>query len=137
MRIGLLLAPVLALLHTPPAQAQQTRYSLAGGCYAVDVIDGAQQVRMRATTLGRYLLYLPDGRYLTAAGPAEKPGPEADWGVEEDGAGGFTMATLAEPERKVPVRFTEATGCAEIPEAQLNATGTPARRLPFARTTGT
>ncbi|HEX8086471.1 MAG TPA: Coagulation factor 5/8 type domain-containing protein [Solirubrobacteraceae bacterium] len=120
-------AALLLLSAAAPANAQEpTRYSLAGGCYAVEGLAGAEQVRMQATGLGSYLLYRPD-RTFVAAGPttAPEPSPEADWQVEEAGGGAFTIAPLSNLDQKLTVRFTPATGCADYPEAPLNATGRP------------
>ena len=38
--------------------------------------------------------------------------------------------------RTLTARFVPATGCAVYPEADLNATGTPARNIPFGRVGG-
>ena len=143
---------VAALLVTSiPAQAAETRYSLAGGCYALQAqpggaVAGAERVRMQATDLGSYLLYLP-GRTVLAAqddgsvAPADQPSPSADWVVSDAGGGSFTLAPLSAPSRALAYdgsrlsvgasgsRFTfvPATGCPAYPEAGLNARGTPAR----------
>ena len=66
LRAGVV-AVVLVLVMAAPAAAQD-RYSFAGGCYAVGGLAGAEQVRMQATALGRYLLYRPDGTYVTPDG---------------------------------------------------------------------
>ena len=63
---------------------------------------------MQATALGRYLLYRPDGTYVTPTGVSATP---ADWELTPD----------------LQARITPATGCAEFPEAPLNATGTPTK----------
>src|SRR5437870_3190474 len=92
-----LLVVAIALLAWPSAAAAaaakpQTRYSLVHGCYALSSaagrpLAGAAHVRMQATTLGRYLLYLPDRTFLAAqsdgsVSPAADPSPAADWAVE-------------------------------------------------------
>src|SRR5687767_10990524 len=104
LRAGVV-AVVLLLVVAAPAAAQD-RYSYAGGCYAVGGVAGAEQVRMQATALGRYLLYRPDGTFVTPTGVSATP---ADW----------------ELTKELQARITPATGCAEFPEAPLNATGTP------------
>ena len=139
MRIGLALLIFLAIAAA--ARAQETRYSLAGGCYAIDGLEGASAVRMQPTTLGRYLLYLPDRTFLAASegggvAPAAEPSPAADWRVEEAAAGAFTLSPVSDEQRRVEVRFRPAEGCAEFPEAALDATGEPARGLPFKRVGG-
>jgi hypothetical protein len=81
------------------------RYSLAGGCYALQPAGGgfiekdgvgyddkgpatprSEAFRMQATTLGRYLLYGRDSDFLAAGSgdavaPAATPSPAADWRV--------------------------------------------------------
>ena len=123
-------APATALAADAPA-----RYSLANGCYAVAGTDGkaiADAVRMKATALGRYLLFSKDGTFVTAQedgtlAPAAEPSPAADFAVEE--AGGALHARAGSPRTQpvATVRFTAAEGCAEFPEADLQATGTPAK----------
>jgi microsomal dipeptidase-like Zn-dependent dipeptidase len=147
-----LLAAVVAalLVATTPAAAAETRYSLAGGCFALQAegrtLAGAELVRMQATDLGSYLLYLPDRTFLAAQGdgsvaPADEPSPSADWRVDDAGGGTFTLAPASAPDRALAFdgtrrtvaasgsRFTfaRATGCPEYPEAELNASGAPAR----------
>ena len=106
---------------------------------AAATLAGAERVRMRPTTLGRYLLYRPDGTFLSAQGsggmaPASQPGPAADWQVQE--ADGDTF-TLAAGEARLTVRFTPAEGCAQFPEAELGASGTPARgEVPYGQVAG-
>jgi hypothetical protein len=154
---SLLLA--VALLASLPARAAakpQTRYSLVHGCYALSSatgrpLAGAAHVRMQATALGRYLLYLPDRTFLTAqsdgsVSPAAAPSPSADWTVKRAGTGLFTLSPQSDAARVLSVsgngtgslaapasagnaaqiRFAPATGCAVFPEAALDATGKPA-----------
>lgn len=78
------------------AKAADTRYSLVNGCYSVTDTAGkrlAEKARMKATTLGRYLLFLPDSTFYTAEGPAAQPGPAADFEVKEAGGETFTKTT--------------------------------------------
>src|SRR4051794_28271669 len=95
-------ALVVALVLALPAAAQaQTRYSLVHGCYALssangEALKGGENVRMQATTLGRYLLYRPDGTFLAAqddgsVSPAKEPSPAADWRVDPAGNDVFTL----------------------------------------------
>ncbi|MDQ3937010.1 MAG: dipeptidase, partial [Actinomycetota bacterium] len=80
-----------------------------------------------------------------------EPSPSADWRVEDAGGGTFTLSPASAPDRRLGhdgsrlaltaegTRFTfaEATGCAEYPEADLNARGTPARgATPFGAVSG-
>ena len=127
------------VLTASSAEAATTRYSVAGGCYALQdagsgrTVPGAERVRMQATTLGSYLLYRPDRTFLAAAAsgsvaPAPEPSPAADWRVREAGGGAFALSPASQPSRTLlRVRFVPARGCAVYPEAALDATGTPAK----------
>src|SRR4051794_25692698 len=117
----MILAALLAAAFPAAAAAAPTKYSLQGGCYRVAGLDGAEQVRMQATDLGRYLLYRPDGTFVTAAGVRPVP---SDWAVDEAPGGAFTLSASG---RTVTATMAPATGCAVYPEADLNATGTPAK----------
>ena len=69
-KVVVLLA-LLALAALLPGQAAAAdRYALAGGCYTADrrrpACACAEQVRLQATALGRYLLYRPDGTFVAA-----------------------------------------------------------------------
>jgi hypothetical protein len=146
------------------AKHHPTRYSLAGGCYSLrtpsgHAIPGARRLRMQATTLGRYLLYRPDRKFLAAGqdgsvAPAPQPSPAADWRVTGAGRGLFrlsprsdqrrSLATgsgralkLAPPGRKSRFAFARAKRCAKYPEARLSATGRPSRgSTPYGRVGG-
>jgi hypothetical protein len=132
-------AVVAALATTVPAAsaAAPTRYSLVHGCYGLmqggRAVPGADRVRMQATALGRYLLYRPDRRFVAArpdgsVGVDDAPGPAADWMVEESGRGAFTLAPMSGGAPTLTqVRFTATDGCADYPEAELDATGTPSK----------
>lgn len=120
------------------AQTAQSRYSLVNGCYAVTAggkaVPGADRVRMQATALGKYLLYTPDRRFVAAhpdgtVSADGAPSEWADWEVAESGRGAFTMAPVAgdAAETLRDVRFRAVSGCADYPEAELDATGTPSR----------
>src|SRR5829696_2856311 len=135
VRRASLLATIVLLLAGADAQAQEspTRYSLAGGCYTVTGANGqpiAERVRMQATTLGRYLLYLPDRTFVTAGGdgtvgPAPRPSPAADWRVDPAPGGTFALSPMSDGKSLTGVKFAKADGCAVYPEADLNATGRP------------
>ena len=130
-------AVVAAGFAATPASAAPTRYSLANGCYSLSAPDGrpvdvAQHVRMQATALGRYLLYRPDRSFVAAqsdgtVGTAAAPSPAADWRVAEAGGRTFTLTPMAAGGRPLTARFAPADGCATYPEAELDATGTPAK----------
>jgi hypothetical protein len=153
----------LAALAVPAASAADI-YSYANGCYALrDASTGrfvakdalgypvnaqgvaaATPFRLKATALGRYLLYGPDAR-MPAAGllgtisPIATPGPTGDWRVVDGGTslgltnlssgksvgvgalGRLTQVASAAP-RWI---FVPASGCAEFPEIEVNVTGEP------------
>ena len=82
-------AAVLAMLVWSVAAASASAspaYSLQGGCYRVVGLAGAEQVRLQATDLGRYLLYRPDATFVTAQGIRQVPG---DWAVDAGAAGAY------------------------------------------------
>jgi microsomal dipeptidase-like Zn-dependent dipeptidase len=124
-------AAALALPAAPAAAQQQTRYSLQGGCFSLTgpSIPAGERVRMQATGLGSYLLYRPDRTFLAASDggvvPAAEPSPAADWKVAEGGSGTFTLTPQSGGAAITGARFAPADGCAEFPEASLDATGRP------------
>ena len=132
--VAVLAAAVVAAADA--GAATQTRYSLVHGCYAVSAqsraLPGAGRVRMQATALGRYLLYTSDRRFVAAragggVGLDSTPGPAADWRVEAAGNGQFTLTPTGGGAPLRGVGFHPASGCAEYPEAELDATGTPSQ----------
>jgi hypothetical protein len=120
-----------AAVTAPAAASAVTRYSLVDGCYTVgSVAPALGPFRMQAAALGVYLLYTPGGEYLTDVGggalkAVSTPSPAAEWQVDGDGTQGFTI-TNAGTATKLPATFTAANGCATYPEAEVDATGTPA-----------
>src|SRR5947208_9234475 len=136
LRLGLALALLVVVLPSAAAQASAPdRYSLQGGCYALQdgsgkPIAGGEQIRMQATDLGSYLLYRPDKTYLAAnadgsLAPTDTPSPASDFVVDNGNGVNFTMAPKSNPKQTQTVRFAPAQGCAVFPEAELDATGTP------------
>ncbi len=111
------------------AQATPTRYSLAGGCYALrsastgkyvarqtdgryaataSVVGSAEPFRMKATALGRYLLY-GTKRDLLAKGPSgisgvRRPSAAANWRVDPAGATASASAVPESAARRSPPR---------------------------------
>ena len=105
--------------------------------------------RMQATDLGSYLLYGRDADFLAIDGdsiaPAAQPSNDSDWTVNEagdaftivnefadrglgvDGSGKLAAVAAADAAR---FAFTEASGCADYPEVQVNASGGPAKGSP-------
>ena len=154
------LLTILCAIGATDAQAAQTRYSLVHGCFTLTGADGkavpnASQVRMQPTTLGRYLLYRPDQSFVTAEGgsakPAADPSPAGDWTVKPAGPARFTLSPQTAPDQTLradgtlapgsvtdsQLRFSVATGCANYPEAELDASGKPARgKLPYGTVSG-
>ena len=128
---------MVALFATAaPAQAAETRYSLAGGCFALQEgptpVTGAGKLRLQATALGRYLLYLPDATFLSAqddgsVAPAGTPSPSADWIVTDAGGGAFTLAPVSAPDRLMNYNGTSL---------RLGAAGAPGESFIFAPSTG-
>src|SRR3954452_21281912 len=88
-----------AVALAPAAASGADRYSFANGCYTVNDQSGkpvAEQVRMKATALGRDMLYTKDGAFMTAQDdgslkPATAPSPAADFAVQNAGSA-FTLA---------------------------------------------
>ena len=116
------LALLATMLLAAPAQAAETKYSIANGCF--EVASGAPEgpYRMKATALGQYLLYTQDEKFLTPNGLADEPSEAAEWRAGEAGEAvelepleGAGKLTLGKP----------ASGCAEYPEIELNVTGKP------------
>jgi microsomal dipeptidase-like Zn-dependent dipeptidase len=145
---------VLAACAATAAADAPTRYSLAGGCYdlqnaAGQTVPGAERLRMQATRLGSYLLYTPARAFLSAGedgsvAPAAQPSPAGDWQVDSAGGNAFTLTPASATGRQLAftggrlalagagsdgtkLTFAAANGCADYPEASLNATGTPSK----------
>src|SRR3954447_8498877 len=162
-----LAALALALICAAAPKARADRYSEAGGCFTLASATsgapapGGEQLRFQATDLGSYLLYRTAGDFLAAGAgdtvaPAPQPSPAADWVVEDAPGGGFTLSPKSAPDRLLAItggglalvprasggdatrfQFTPASGCAVYPEADLNATGTPARgEVPYGQVRG-
>jgi hypothetical protein len=151
----------------PQAARGETRYSLAGGCFTLTSASngtpasGGTQLRMQASDLGSYLLYTTTANFLAVGGgnvvsPAATPSPASDWVVEDSSGGAFTLSPKSAPNQLLAVSgsslvvvprsgagdasrfmFTPASGCATFPEADLNASGTPARgETPYGQVRG-
>jgi hypothetical protein len=127
-RIGLALA--LCILAAAPANAAETKYSIANGCFDV----GGQPIRFQAMTLAEYLLYTKDGMYIAAGGDAvAEPSESTEWVATDDG-GQVTLKPKS-GEGSLTVG-TATTGCAEYPEIEVNATGRPSRSKPYQHVRG-
>ena len=118
------------------APQAQTSYSLVHGCYSLTspsrgtpMAANVGPFTMQAAALGVYLLYGPQGDYLTDDGAGNlsgtsTPGAATEWTVDGSSPQGFTM-TNAGTGTLLPVTFVPASGCAAYPEAQVDAIGTP------------
>jgi hypothetical protein len=162
--VGVLAVLACAIPASASAATAPTRYSLANGCWnlqsAGKTVANGDKLRLRATRLGSYMLFRTAKDFVAAGdggmvAPAPQPGPAADWRVDAAGPGAFTL-TPASATSKVLTAATDgtltvadkgagasqftfepATGCAEFPEARLDATGTPSKStLPFGKVGG-
>jgi microsomal dipeptidase-like Zn-dependent dipeptidase len=129
------LALLAAALLAAPAQAADTKYSIANGCF--EVADGAPAgpYRLKATALAKYLLYTKDEKFLAAGGePADAPSESTEWVATDEGGavkltplagdGGVTLGKAAE-------------GCPAYPEIDLGVSGEPlTARYPFGEIRG-
>jgi hypothetical protein len=127
------LALALALATAGSAQAADTRYSIAGGCFDVPGADGGP-FRLQATTLAEYLLYSKDERFLAADMTlADAPSEQTEWeAVNQAGKVRLTPMAGGEP----VVLGAKAEGCAAYPEIEVNATGAPVTSRPFENVSG-
>jgi len=117
-RWGVVLALSLAALASAPAQAaEQTRYSVVNGCFALAAPGGgyvakgagsyapsangvgaAAAFRLQATDLATYLLYDTDREFLGVRGneivAVKEPSPRTEWKLREAPGGTFTLTNL-------------------------------------------
>jgi microsomal dipeptidase-like Zn-dependent dipeptidase len=136
-RIGLALA--LLVLSTTSAQAAETHYSIANGCF--EVADGAPAgpYRLKATTLAQYLLYTKDAKYLAATADgveaADAPSEAAEWRAAPDGDK-LKLTSLSGDGRTLTLG-DRVEGCAVFPEIELSVTGEPLKsRFDFGEVRG-
>ncbi len=158
----------IALAFTPAAASAAdeppTRYSIVHGCFELQAPQGAvakqggayaigsgapETFRMQATDLGRYLFYGRDADFMAVDGssvsPAAEPSDDADWTVNESGAGfeivnehagkalGVAGSNLAavDPGAAETFEFVEASGCPAYPEVDVGAKGKPSTGSPL------
>jgi microsomal dipeptidase-like Zn-dependent dipeptidase len=120
----------------------------ADGTYAASSPNtaGAEPFFMKPTALGKYLFYARDRSFLAVSGSnvgsAAAPADAADWTIDSANgsfsvfsafagkaltvaadSGKLVLADAASAGDAARFRFDPATGCAEFPEAQVNATG--------------
>jgi microsomal dipeptidase-like Zn-dependent dipeptidase len=151
----------------PAGATPQTRYDLANGCYALKSLSAASHAArsggayaatapsvadaepffMKPTALGKYLFYARDRSFLAivglAVGKASAPSEAADWTIDTDAAGDYTvfsasagkslavapgdgsliLADRASAGDAAKFGFDAATGCTAYPEARVDAEG--------------
>ncbi|HET8672505.1 MAG TPA: hypothetical protein VFL87_02645 [Thermoleophilaceae bacterium] len=130
----------------------KSRYALAGRC--VTLRSGAGGVPpgvfyMKAAALGTYLLYDQSGQLVSAtpSGVARTPtattssewrltGPDGTGAFELRSTGGLLsvdaggqLALAQSGSQATRLSFTPASGCAQFPEAEVDATGPPGRTV--------
>ena len=131
---GLATLCALALACIPGAASAQNghvpsatdRYTLAGGCFNTSGQLINESMRMQATDLGKYLLYNKDQTFITGTAPVTKassPSESAVW--EATGSNGTFTLKNGGTGQEMTVTFAPGQGCADYPEAQVNATGAP------------
>ncbi len=112
--------------------------ALVGSGWALGPAAAAAPFHFKAVTLGRFMLYGPGGAFLASDGRAitvtRSPGPPADFTLEHAG-GAFTLKPTGSALRVTAgsaglrlgtdgaFTLSPATGCAEFPEAEINASG--------------
>ena len=112
-------APLPSRAKVPP-----TRYAMANGCYTL----AGQPIFFKPTTLGVYLLYDKQRRFVVAGGGrAAAPGPATEWTARKVGDRfAFTNAG-----KRLRINGTDrfalrvAKGCTRYPEADINIHGAP------------
>lgn len=134
LRAAVVAFALVGLAAVPGTASAADRYALANGCFAVTDTSGARvadKVFMKASALGRYLLFRPDGTFVAARdgklGTASAPGPATDFAVEDAGNDTFRLTPQSTNAAVATVSFAPAQGCTEFPEAGLQATGTPSK----------
>jgi hypothetical protein len=127
------------MLALPASADALDRYAVVHGCFAAATggkpVEGGP-FRMQATTLAEYLLYAKDGRFLGAEGLAASPSPATEWKAADAPGDGLMLTNVATGKAEL-YTLTKADGCAVYPEAETNATGTPALGdTPYGETQG-
>jgi microsomal dipeptidase-like Zn-dependent dipeptidase len=121
--IGVGLAVAVAAYAPATAAERLSKYDLANGCFEVN--NGPAPYFFKATGLGTYMLYAPDGRVFGPTGLTAQPGPNTEWAARIDPNGNLRLTSTATGQQLGPVAIIRATGCAQYPEAGVNATGKP------------
>ncbi len=113
-------------LRRPRGAHPADRYEMAGGCYTL--VDGGEPLYFQATSLGHYLLYDAQRRFVSAdGGKAAEPGQDTIW--RADMAGSRTTLTSRGSTLTVDGQdsflLTTTDGCARYPESQVDVKGAP------------
>src|SRR3954447_11823077 len=126
--VGLAVAVVL-LVGSGVARADDARYALANGCYALTshgtpVAADVGPFRMKATALGSYMLYGAKQKFLAPmqplaeVGAADARSDDADWTV--DGTTGAFTLTLASSKQQLA---SSPTGLTLVPSGTAGDAG--------------
>ena len=100
---------------------------MAGGCYTLTA--GGTPTFFRATDLGRYLLYTPARRFVTAGGTAGEPGDETVWTARLRG-GRTTLTNAGAPLRRAAARRSGSPAPRAAPPTRSPRSASPATRTP-------
>ncbi|HEY9563982.1 MAG TPA: hypothetical protein VIR30_09455, partial [Nocardioides sp.] len=128
---------VPASFTTPRRTVPESRYAVAGGCYALN----GQKITFRATDLGVHLLYTTRRTFVTGnLGTqvilAKSPTRLAEWTTQRTSKG-FTFrlhdgrylatrgTTLVATKAPGYFQLRRTTGCTSYPEVQVNVQGAP------------
>jgi len=118
--------PDLTTVPATPTRTKvpHTRYAMANGCYRL----AGQPIYFKPTTLGVYLLYSKDRRFVVAGGGlAAEPSPAAEWTARRKG----DRFTFTNAGKRLRIRgtdrfaLTRTTGCTRYPESAINVHGKP------------
>ncbi len=102
----------------------RTRYAMANGCYML----AGQPIYFKPTTLGVYLLFDEQRRFVTAGGGrAAAPSPQTEWTARKVG----NRFTFTNARKLLRIRGADrfalkvTKGCARYPESDINIHGAP------------
>jgi hypothetical protein len=127
--------------YTLTSTSTRQAVALVGSGWGLRPAGAGAPVRFKAITLGRFMLLEPGGALLASDGRAialtRTPGPPADFTLERAGDAftltptGSAMRVIAGPAglrlgangAGAAFALSPATGCAEFPEAQVDASG--------------
>lgn len=152
-------ASITTALPVPKGEPAD-RYAMANGCYLLQSRETGAFLRaddagsafdassataataftFKASALGHYLFYSPDGRWLSGHDEEPRlvsaPRDGVEWSITEAEGGArnrfsivnrHTQQPLSIAGRGAPFAMVPASGCRPYPEAELNAVGTPFR----------